>query len=439
MAPTPSPTPTPSPSKIQPPPRVKGDYFTNELNGTSADAGNPADGLTKKVFSGVPVPNQGMAFIPKPGIEAPIPGYTRPSDVGRAGAPVAGDPNNPFYNMWTSKADASDLFTDLPDWQRNMFQGMADAKGGNTTAESVYKKYVTKSASRSKSGVVATPGELAYQDINDGKSPYVEPGTMGPAAGPGGGSRAYSGPVSTVTVLNDEDVLRLANDQAQTLIGRDVTDAEFKKILSRVRAAEKRNPSVSGGSGANRTNVSGLSAEMRSQIIQESTANLIAKDVNLAEEAKAYGTVRSTLDDLRAWSRNNGVQLTDNMLQRYTQDIVRGDRTVDDVKGDLRRTYVAGSYPGWADRINAGEDIADIAEPYRASAQRILEREDLTIDDPAIRQVMQYVAPDGKPAVMPMYEAEKMFRKDPRWQLTNNAQADYAKVAYDVLNMFGLR
>jgi hypothetical protein len=40
---------------------------------------------------------------------------------------------------------------------------------------------------------------------------------------------------------------------------------------------------------------------------------------------------------------------------------------------------------------------------------------------------------------LPMYEFEKQIRQDPRWQKTNNAHESYARMAQDVLRMFGFR
>lgn len=430
------PTPTPSPTATPKGPRVQTE-FEKQREALQQGGPKPGKGLELKGTGApvIPTKNQGMASVPIPGMDIPLPGQMR-QDVGRAGGPSAGDPSNPFYNQWVSKADASNLFTDLPDWQRKMFANMAAAKGGNTTPESVYKKYVTMSATRSKSGIIATPGELAYNDINEGKVPYSASGERD-----GGGSRSYTGPVSRVTQLGDEDIRRMANDESMNLIGRDVTDEEFKKIMTAVRRAESRNPSVSGGRGASRTDISGLSAETRAEIIREKTAGFIAKDVALAEEANIYGTASKTMNDLRSWAQANGVTLTDNSIRQYTQQVIKGDRTADDIKADLRRTYVAGSYPAWAERINAGEDIADIAAPYRQTMASLLEVEDqdITLTDNTLRSALQGVGADGKPAVVPIYEFEKQVRKDPRWQYTNNAQADYSRAAYDVLSMFGLR
>ena len=441
----PTPSASPSPTKELPGPVIldeEGSYYDRAKGQQSRDQETTFSGTGLPKTLKVPLPNQGMARIPIPGADIPVPGQRR-YDTGRRGAPSTGDPSNPFYdqfNQWVSKADASNLFTDLPEWQQNMFAGMAAAKGGNSTAESIYKKYVAVSANRSKNSEIITPGELAYSDISSGKAPYT--GAGGTQTGPGTtGSRAYSGPVSRVTQLGDEDIRRMANDESMNLIGRDVTDAEFKKIMTAVRRAEARNPDVTSGKGANRTTVSGLSAETRAEIIREKTAGFIARDVALAEEATIYGEASKTMNDLRSWAQANGVTLTDNSIRQYTQQVIKGDRTADDIKADLRRTYVAGSYPAWSERINAGEDIADIAAPYRQTMANLLEvqDQDITLTDNTLRSALQGVGADGKPAVVPIYEFEKQVRKDPRWQYTNNAQSDYSRAAYDVLNMFGLR
>ena len=433
----PSPTASPSPTPTIPGPRGTEGYFPEALDSIKGDGKSNTFSGTG-IPSKVPLESQGLAYIPRPGVDVPFPG-TRPTP-GRAGRPPRA--SDPAYNQWVSKADASNLFTDLPDWQQNMFAGMAAAKGGNSTAESIYKKYVGVSANRSKgeNGEMITPGELAYSDISSGKAPYAGGGDT--QAGPGTtGSRAYSGPVARVTQLGDEDIRRMANDESMNLIGRDVTDAEFKKIMTAVRRAEARNPDVTSGKGANRTTVSGLSAETRAEIIREKTAGFISRDVALANEATIYGEASKTMNDLRSWAQANGVTLTDNSIRQYTQQVIKGDRTADDIKADLRRTYVAGSYPAWSERINAGEDIADIAAPYRQTMATLLEVNDgdINLNDNTLRSALQGVGADGKPAVVPIYEFEKQVRKDPRWQYTNNAQADYSRAAYDVLNMFGLR
>jgi len=98
------------------------------------------------------------------------------------------------------------------------------------------------------------------------------PGEDGGNGGGGGSSRGgggYSGPTSSVTLMNERDLRSTADAVASTVVGRGISDDEFKKILKQVRTAERANPSISTpGVGSNVTQ-QGLSAEGRQDIIRE--------------------------------------------------------------------------------------------------------------------------------------------------------------------------
>lgn len=150
------------------------------------------------------------------------------------------------------------------------------------------------------------------------------------------------------------------------------------------------------------------------------------------------GVVQRTIQD---WARRNGVSLTQGTIDNYVRRIRMGDTTQDDVLQELRRTYVAGAYPGWADRINNGEDIYDISAPYRQTMANLLELPDvesIDFNDPVLKRGLQGLNAEGKATQMPLYQFEQEVRKDPRWQKTNNAYESYNRLADRILNMFGL-
>jgi hypothetical protein len=143
--------------------------------------------------------------------------------------------------------------------------------------------------------------------------------------------------------------------------------------------------------------------------------------------------------DLVQWARSNGLRLRDADVQDYVRRVTTGSITLDDVKDDLRRTYLAGMYPAWSDKINQGLDPSSLFAPYRNAAADLLEMSDIDLDDPIMKRAAQYVGADGKPAQLPLYQFEEEVRKDPRWQYTDNAYQSYARVGTDLLRMFGLR
>ena len=211
--------------------------------------------------------------------------------------------------------------------------------------------------------------------------------------------------------LERENVRNIANN-----IGVDISDEDVKAIaldarlngLTEQEIRQRMNPflqaAVTGG-----TDLAGRAAEFEREILQ--------------------------------WSRRNGLQLTGQTLAKYVQAGVEGRSTMDDVKNDLRRTYLLGQYPAWSDRIEQGFDPADIAQPYIERMARLLEVDEQEIDlnDQLLQRGMQSIGQDGKPRVMPLYEFEQEIRKDPRWEFTENAYDVYSRVGTNLLRTFGFR
>lgn len=209
----------------------------------------------------------------------------------------------------------------------------------------------------------------------------------------------------------DADVETLRDQAVQ--VGVDISDAELRDL-----AKQKR----------------------RFGMNESQLQNTLA-DLATAKTGVLRGQAGQLQTNLKEWSRRNGISLTDNLVNDYVRRVQRGDMTEADVLQDLRRTYMAGAYPAWSDRIDAGYDIADIAAPYRSMIAKGLEQSEdsINLDDPLMKKIFQAVGPDGKPKVIPMYEAERMMREDPRWPLTDNAYNLYTKVGTDLLSMFGFR
>lgn len=149
------------------------------------------------------------------------------------------------------------------------------------------------------------------------------------------------------------------------------------------------------------------------------------------------GSAGDFQNQLTQWANRNGLTISSEMARKYVANMTLGSQSFDDVKADLRRTYLAGTYPAWADKINEGYDPSEIFEPYVANLRRTLEDDNIGLDDPLMQRITQKVGADGKPVAVPIYEAQQMARQDPRWQKTDNAYATYANVAQDLLRTFG--
>ena len=175
------------------------------------------------------------------------------------------------------------------------------------------------------------------------------------------------------------------------------------------------------------------------QEIQERFAPILEKTI---VEGKDLGGRAAEFErGVVQWAQKNGLQLSGNSVAKYVAAGVEGRSTLDDIKNDLRRTYLSGSYPAWSDRIMQGDDPADIAAPYKQRMARLLEvgEDEIDLNDQLLQKAMQGVGADGKPSVTPLYAFEKEVRQDPRWQQTDNAYETYTRVGTDLLKMFGFR
>jgi hypothetical protein len=85
-----------------------------------------------------------------------------------------------------------------------------------------------------------------------------------------GGAGGYSGPTESVVRQSETDIIAMAQDAAQALLGRMPTQKEIDKILRRTRKAEMAEPQVTRREGPGRTVTDqGLTKEGRDQILRQ--------------------------------------------------------------------------------------------------------------------------------------------------------------------------
>lgn len=356
--------------------------------------------------------------------------------VGYNWSPYTSSPRPVYVD---SRKAAEDFYYQMDPNQKARINEAASMEAGYKVPDSYNRsqwvKAVTIAQGESRRlGVQVSPWDVIDQIATGQRGSGGFDGSDGPGSGSG---RAYSGPVSQVTNMSDIDIRRLANEYSMASVGREVTDEEFARIKSRVQRAEERNPQRTSGSGAKRRTVSGLTAETRSQIIQDVTTNLVTKGLDSTGDLQA--DARENAEALRAWVRANGVGLTEQAISGYVTQILRGNKQLDDVKSELRRTYLTGMFPAWSDKINAGEDPSDFLSPYVSKVRQLLEDDNIDLNDSLVQKATQSIGDDGKPRMLPLYEVERLARKDPRWQYTSNALDLYSRVGDGILRTFGMR
>lgn len=149
------------------------------------------------------------------------------------------------------------------------------------------------------------------------------------------------------------------------------------------------------------------------------------------------GSIGAAAADLSEWSRRNGFTISQQDADQMLSSVAFGEQTLEQVKASLRQTYMVGAYPAWADQINAGMDIYQLASPYRSVAQKMLGRTNIGMDDPVMKEMMQVQGADGKFTQRPLWQTERYVRNLDEWQKTDDAASTYATSMSAVGKMFG--
>lgn len=323
-----------------------------------------------------------------------------------------------------------------------VFEAIAKAGSKRKTGSGLFGDLIKEAERQNADGdnkvsVFSLAYDLAKRrGLVDENGQWVGGSLNGSGSGRGSG-RSAAANLPVVRRFGEDQIVMMANDTAMQLVGRELNKRELRAIIKDVRLLESENPETARVVGGVLEQSGGVSAALLQDVIQERAGQIATKGLDAAGPLNADAAKQA--DALRQWAKANGIGLSDSAISNYTRKVLLGETTLDDVKGDLRRTYLAGMYPAWSDKIAAGEDPSDFLSPYVSAAQTFLERKDIGMDDPLVQRMTQYTDQSGKPAVMPLWQAAQVARKDDRWQYTNNAQAEYGKAAESILKMFGFR
>ena len=151
------------------------------------------------------------------------------------------------------------------------------------------------------------------------------------------------------------------------------------------------------------------------------------------------GSAATDVDALRQTAWRNGVSVSGATMQSWAQQIAMGNANTQFYK-DYIKKQAKSLAPAYADELDAGMDLYDIAQPLMEAKAKILEMNpsDIDLNDKDIRSALSSTGTDGKPATMSIWQFEQKMRKDPAWLRTQNAQDSFMSVGKKVLSDMGL-
>lgn len=151
------------------------------------------------------------------------------------------------------------------------------------------------------------------------------------------------------------------------------------------------------------------------------------------------GQANTDADQLKQTAWRNGIRVAPATLQSWVQSMAAGKTSVSYYQDYLRKQAKTLA-PGFANEIDSGMDLWDIASPYMQSKAQLLQLDPAKIDlfDPDVRKALSSKDAKGQPTSMSLWEFEDHVKQDPRFLKTDAARDSAYATAHRVLNDFGL-
>ncbi len=209
-----------------------------------------------------------------------------------------------------------------------------------------------------------------------------------------------------------QDVVELLRENA-TKLGRQISDDDLRVIAAGIYDYANEDDAV----------------KIRNAILGAGTFG--------AGKGIVGGAAGQNLTTLRAVARANGFDLDTvfkDSVDTWLDKIAKGE-SIETFKSVIRNTAKAGLPDRVASLLDQGVDLETIYSPYKRIMAATLEvsPESITLNDPTLRAG---IGPDKE---ISLYEYQRMLRKDPRWQYTNNAREDVSNSVLTVARNFGFQ
>lgn len=155
------------------------------------------------------------------------------------------------------------------------------------------------------------------------------------------------------------------------------------------------------------------------------------------------GSMAQVSGQIQQLAADYGMNWNASQIANRAQMVVSGQTTIDTFQNNLKE-WAKSAFPSLAKAIDAGQTVAQLADPYVTSMSQLLEVDPGTLNvyTPLIRKAMQGNTPAGakpgtEPSAMPLWQFEQQVRADPRWQHTQGARDTMASALLNIGSKFG--
>lgn len=161
--------------------------------------------------------------------------------------------------------------------------------------------------------------------------------------------------------------------------------------------------------------------------------------IDFTKEGTLAGAAGMAEVKMRQLARMNGVDLSPQSIKNWAQQIAQGVMTMEQVEQNIRNSAIS-LFPAYAENINGGQSMQDVAAPYITQMSKDLELAptDVGVFNPMIREALNQVNKEGIPSGMTITEFQNAVRRDPRWTKTDNGREKLMSVGNEVLKSMGV-
>lgn len=168
-------------------------------------------------------------------------------------------------------------------------------------------------------------------------------------------------------------------------------------------------------------------------------SNFLGQYVGFQKDHTLGGQAGAAARQITQTAYDNGIQISDQTVKNHAALLVRGLTNMTQIQDGLRGLAMS-MYPGFANQLQAGASMRDIAQPYiQMTAQELgLPETDIDLWHPKVRAAIQQADTKGQPAPMNLGDFRSTLRSDPAWKATPGALSATMATGRQVLSSMGL-
>jgi hypothetical protein len=140
-------------------------------------------------------------------------------------------------------------------------------------------------------------------------------------------------------------------------------------------------------------------------------------------EGAFAGQAAELEEHMRQVATNYGVSATSSFLRAQVKSIQAGEYNLEGFES-LMRARAKAAFPQFAQQLDSGLTVRDIADPYISTMANTLEiaETELDLTDRNVKMALSQRQSDGSMGSMPLWEFERKLKDDPRWDKTKQAR-----------------